>query len=82
MRNLLKSAYRAIPWKVKIFQVLRRFPIPESLFKHLHFTGPFAVAVTPFILSGSIITAIVRITSCFGAGCPLMSQPLSNFGGV
>src|SRR3954453_6849658 len=48
MRNVVKSAYRAIPWKVKIFQVLRRFPIPESLFKHLHFTGPFAVPVDSF----------------------------------
>jgi FkbM family methyltransferase len=45
MNKLVKSAYRMMPWKAEIFNVLRRLPIPESLFKHLHFTGPFTARV-------------------------------------
>lgn len=46
MKHLLKSLYKALPFKREIFHVVRAvLPLPEPVFKHLHFTGPFTVKV-------------------------------------
>src|SRR5689334_10116262 len=43
MKQVLKSMYRSLPFKPYVFAVLRKLPVPEAVFKHLHFEGPFTV---------------------------------------
>lgn len=46
MKQFLKFCYRHIPGKKYLFKVLRRIvPIPESIYKHLHFKGTFTTQV-------------------------------------
>lgn len=45
-RRLVRSLYRTIPFKRQLFGVLRMGPaLPQSLYRHLHFDGPFDVLV-------------------------------------
>jgi FkbM family methyltransferase len=43
MRTLLKKIYRWLPLKKELFGILRIFPVPEVIFKHLHFQGIFTI---------------------------------------
>jgi FkbM family methyltransferase len=45
LKKMLRDAYAAVPFKRQIFQGLRRLPIPERVYRHLHFTGPFFVEI-------------------------------------
>lgn len=45
-KRLLKRIYTAVPFKRELFHAVRAvLPLPESVFRHLHFTGPFTVKV-------------------------------------
>ncbi|MBX2971855.1 MAG: FkbM family methyltransferase [Flavobacteriales bacterium] len=45
-KRLLKRAYEAVPFKRPLFQAVRSvLPVPEPVFRHLHFKGPFTVKV-------------------------------------
>jgi FkbM family methyltransferase len=47
MKHLLKALYAAIPFKQPLFTFVRAvLPLPESVFKHLHFKGVFRVKVS------------------------------------
>ena len=39
MRNIARKVYRAIPFKQPMFEVLRRFSLPETIYRHLSFQG-------------------------------------------
>ena len=41
LRWLARKAYAAIPFKRQMFQPLRRLGLPEPIYRHLHFEGPF-----------------------------------------
>ena len=43
MKKILKSIYSFIPFKKNIFQVIRIFPVPASVYRHLYFKGVFKV---------------------------------------
>ena len=45
IKNVLKSAYKALPAKRPLFGALRSLPLPERLYRHLHFHGPFTVTL-------------------------------------
>lgn len=46
MKRLLKSVYKAVPFKREAYHVVRAIlPLPEPVFRHLHFTGSFTVRV-------------------------------------
>jgi len=45
VRKMLQAAYRRLPFKPEMFAALRKLPVPETVFKHLHFEGSFDVAV-------------------------------------
>jgi FkbM family methyltransferase len=45
MKELLKSTYKAVPFKRPLFSVLRLLPVPHSIYQHLHFRGPVRVHV-------------------------------------
>lgn len=46
MKRLLKRAYDVLPFKRQVFGVVRRvLPLPEPVFRHLHFKGEFSVRV-------------------------------------
>jgi FkbM family methyltransferase len=46
MRQLIKRVYGAIPLKRQLFSLVRgRLPVPQRLYQHLHFEGPFTVAI-------------------------------------
>ena len=45
-RNLMRQFYRAIPFKRPIFEILRKAAtLPPGLYQHLHFEGPFEIAI-------------------------------------
>ncbi len=47
MKHLLKALYAAIPFKQALFTFIRAIlPLPESIFKHLHFKGVFRVKIS------------------------------------
>ena len=43
MKRLLKQLYAALPCKRPLFMLLRRLPLPERIYQHLHFTGVITV---------------------------------------
>ena len=43
MKKILKSIFSLIPFKKNIFQVIRIFPVPASVYRHLYFKGVFKV---------------------------------------
>jgi len=43
IKRPVKRIYEFIPNKAKLFEPLRRIGLPETVFRHLHFAGPFAV---------------------------------------
>lgn len=45
MKKWLKWVYDVLPFKKQLFLLLRRLPIPQSLYRHLHFKGVFSVMV-------------------------------------
>ena len=45
MREIARGLYRAVPYKQPVFEILRPFPIPERLYRHLHFRGVMRVPV-------------------------------------
>ena len=45
MKRILKRIYKWLPFKKQFFLVLRVLPLPESIFKHLHFDGLISVTV-------------------------------------
>ena len=45
MKALAKSIYRNLPLKRQVFHALRPFGVPERVYRHLHFTGPFTVSL-------------------------------------
>lgn len=46
MKSTLKKLYAALPGKRPLFRLLRAtFPMPERLYRHLHFKGEFEVPV-------------------------------------
>jgi hypothetical protein len=45
IRGILKKLYQGIPFKKQLFKMLRPFSVSESLFRHLHFKGVFAVTI-------------------------------------
>jgi FkbM family methyltransferase len=48
LRNFVRQTYSAIPFKRQMFQIVRgRVPLPQRLYQHLHFRGPFDVDVAP-----------------------------------
>ena len=45
---MLKSLYRALPFKQRLYELLRKGPaLPAALYQHLHFEGPFEVPIDP-----------------------------------
>lgn len=44
IKNLAKAAYRALPYKRPAFELVRG-RLPERVFQHLHFEGPFQVEI-------------------------------------
>ncbi|MCC7501709.1 MAG: FkbM family methyltransferase, partial [Flavobacteriales bacterium] len=46
MKHALRSIYAALPFKQQLFTILRLLPLPESLYKHLHFKGIIDVKVS------------------------------------
>ncbi len=46
MNYFLKRIYKALPFKREVFHAVRAvLPLPEPVFRHLHFTGPITVKV-------------------------------------
>jgi len=45
MKRILKFFYLYIPFKKQLFTVLRKFNLPEKVFKHLYFNSIFSVKV-------------------------------------
>lgn len=47
LKKTLKAGYRRLPFKRHAFELLRKAlpTVPEFIFKHLHFEGPFKVVV-------------------------------------
>lgn len=45
MKSTIKALYKSLPLKKEIFQVLKIFNLPRSVYQHLHFTGPFKVKI-------------------------------------
>ena len=46
MRKVFRMAYNLLPFKKQIFSILREVvDLPESIYKHLHFKGVFAVKI-------------------------------------
>ena len=45
MKNTLRNIYAVLPFKKEIFLILRLFPMPERVFRHLHFEGLITVGV-------------------------------------
>ncbi len=43
MRRLVKSAISRLPFRDRLYPLLRRARLPESIYRHLHFTGPITV---------------------------------------
>ncbi len=43
----LKEAYHRLRFKRHVFELLRKLPVPETVFQHLYFEGPFDVAIDP-----------------------------------
>src|SRR5947207_1172233 len=44
--GILRSLYRALPFKLQLFELLRRGPtLPNYLYQHMHFEGPFDVTI-------------------------------------
>jgi FkbM family methyltransferase len=43
LKSALKAAYSAVPAKRPIFEMLRPLGLPQSVYQHLHFAGPFTV---------------------------------------
>lgn len=44
-RRVAKAAYRHVPFKLPMFRLLRRLPVNEGLYQHLHFDGTFDFAL-------------------------------------
>lgn len=40
-KNALRAAYARLPFKRPLFELVRRFRLPQRLYQHLHFVGPF-----------------------------------------
>ena len=61
LRNLVRRAYAAVPFKRQLFEVFRRrIQLPQRLYQHLHFVGPFRTEIGPdqyfeMISDGSIV---------------------------
>src|SRR4051812_23753460 len=48
MRKLVRQAYRALPFRRQLLELVRAtMPLPRSLYQHLHFEGPFTCLVEP-----------------------------------
>jgi FkbM family methyltransferase len=45
MKQLLKTIYKALPFKKQVFTFIRPFHPPERIYQHLYFTGAFKVKV-------------------------------------
>jgi FkbM family methyltransferase len=46
MKNFLKKLYPLIPFKIYLFNILKKlFNIPEGIYKHLHFKGVISVNI-------------------------------------
>jgi FkbM family methyltransferase len=45
MRNFLKRVYTLLPFKKQLFLILRIFPIPGRIFRHLYFKGLISVSI-------------------------------------
>lgn len=43
MKRLLKQLYATLPGKRPLFMLLRRLPLPERIYRHLHFTGVITI---------------------------------------
>lgn len=43
MKALAKAVYSRLPLKRQIFEIVRPFGLPQRLYQHLHFSGPFKV---------------------------------------
>lgn len=43
IKDLVRSAYKSLPAKAPIFRCLKNLPLPEKLYRHLHFEGEFSV---------------------------------------
>ena len=48
VRKKLQLAYHRLPFKRQVFAAIRKLPVPETVFKHLYFEGPFDVVVDQF----------------------------------
>lgn len=46
MKRALRNIYESVPFKKALFTGLRRLPIPERVYKHLHFKGVIEVKVS------------------------------------
>src|SRR3712207_603237 len=45
MKQFLKMLYNGAPYKPQVYSALRKLPMPEKVFKHLHFKGPFSIPI-------------------------------------
>jgi FkbM family methyltransferase len=45
VKQFLKALYAAVPWKQEIFLALRLLPLPQRVYRHLHFLGVFSVEI-------------------------------------
>ena len=70
MRKIARKLYGAIPFKQPVFEVLRGLPVPEPIYRHLHFRGVMRVPVdgTSFLMAstGSQIENDVFWSGLFG----------------
>ncbi|NNL92849.1 MAG: methyltransferase, partial [Saprospiraceae bacterium] len=46
MKTILKKIYKSLPFKKEIYSLIRSiYSPPNSIYKHLHFNGPFLVKI-------------------------------------
>lgn len=43
IKRVLKAGYKRLQFKQAVFEFLRNLPLPEAVFQHLYFKGPFEV---------------------------------------
>jgi len=44
MKRWIKWFYEVLPFKKEFFLILRRLPVPQAIYRHLHFKGIFSIA--------------------------------------
>jgi FkbM family methyltransferase len=43
IKNVLKAGYERLQCRQTVFEFLRKLPLPEAIFQHLYFKGPFEI---------------------------------------